>query len=471
MRPLETVLLALNTLYLLWPTVSGQHRPPVVRWLPALTALIVFVHLAWEGYRWQMLPLYLLTLLLLAHALWGWTQPAASAPRRVSWGGALAGALLLVGGALPALLPVPRLPQPTGPYPVGTHTYEVTDPGRTEIYADQPGLPRRFLIQVWYPADPKALADADRARWASAPDVLTPTLSAYLGLPPFFLDHVALAQSNAWQDVRPDAAHGPYPLLLFSHGWFGFSAQSTFLMEELASHGYVVAAVQHPYGAAVTVFSDGSIAPNNPRALPDDAPSPEAYEAAAQVLVKQWAGDLGAALDFLTARNQADPDGWWTGLLDLERVGVFGHSTGGGATIQFCGTDARCKAGVTLDAFMRPVSPEVLDRGTPQPFLYLFSERWPFARNTELFLRYQAHVPPENPLLTLRDAAHYDFTDLPALSPIAPALGLKGPIPAQVVIEQVRTLTRTFFDAALRGGPPFVMPDSEWVFPGLPENR
>jgi predicted dienelactone hydrolase len=210
--------------------------------------------------------------------------------------------------------------------------------------------------------------------------------------------------------------------------------------------------MEHPYGSRLTVFPDGTIIPNNPNALPKGKPNDE-YEAAARILVNQWAGDIGYALNFLGELNQNDPDGQFTNTIALDKVGIFGHSTGGGATIQFCGTDPRCKAGLTLDAFMRPVGLTVLDNGTRQPFLYIFSELWPFQRNTELFNRYYSHVDPTNPMVTILGANHYDFTDLPALSPLTPQLGLKGPINGARVQKIIQTYVLAFFDQQFKGNP------------------
>ena len=81
--------------------------------------------------------------------------------------------------------------------------------------------------------------------------------------------------------------------------------------------------------------------PNNPDALPEDMTEP-GYTDTARLLVNQWADDLSVALDYLAEQN-TDPSSSFHGLLDMTNVGVYGHSTGGGATIQFCGTDARCR--------------------------------------------------------------------------------------------------------------------------------
>jgi predicted dienelactone hydrolase len=224
--------------------------------------------------------------------------------------------------------------------------------------------------------------------------------------------------------------------------------------------------MEHPYGARLTVFPDGSIVPNNPNALPKGKPTEE-YETAARILVNQWAGDIGYALNFLNELNQNDPQGQFSNVFDMDKVGIFGHSTGGGATIQFCGTDSRCKAGVTLDAFVRPLGLSVLANGTQQPFLYMFSELWPFERNTELFQRYYSHVNHSNRIVTILGADHYDFSDLPALSPLAPQLGLKGPINGTRVQRIIDAYVLAFFDQQFKNKPTVLFNGPQADYPEL----
>ena len=239
---------------------------------------------------------------------------------------------------------------------------------------------------------------------------------------------------------------------MFSHGWQGFNAQNTVQALELASHGFFVVGVQHPYGAVITVFPDGTIAPNNPSALPDGAPQAE-YETAAHKLVDQWAGDLSFSLDTMQTQN-ADSNEPFYKALDLTRVGVYGHSTGGGAVIQFCGSDPRCKALLGMDPFMRPVSYEVIDSGVTQPSFFMFSQRWTDdvdSRNNELFHRFIPHVGNALGVISIDGTAHYDFADLPLLSPLAPQLGLKGPINGNRVVTIVDDYLLSFFETTLNG--------------------
>jgi predicted dienelactone hydrolase len=450
MRPLEIIIPVALGVYLLW----RHPRPTAIRMLPAGALILTLIHFAMEGYRWQMVPIYALTALLGLSAL----IKIRSATDWKPLASALVFILLAVSTALPFLFPVPVIPFPTGAFPVGTRLYELTDEARREIYSGK-DEPRRFMIQVWYPSqtDPTAA----KAPWMDHAEIFGPAIATYFHLPSFFLDHLALVRVPAYKETDVAQTDQGFPVILFSHGWNGFNAQNTTQALELASHGFVVIGVQHTYGAVLTVFPDGTIAPNNPSALAsDDAPTQE-YEVIAHKLVDQWAGDLGFVLHFMEAQN-SDPESPLYQRLDVSRVGVYGHSTGGGAAIQFCGTDPRCKAVLGLDPFMRPVSYEVIDEGVTQPAFFMFSQRWADdldSRNNELFNRFYPHVQHALGVVSIEGTNHYDFSDLPQLSPLAPQLGLKGPINSKRVITIVNDYLVSFFNATLNGEPSTLFED------------
>ncbi|MEO8356984.1 MAG: hypothetical protein ABI621_13815 [Chloroflexota bacterium] len=444
MRPLEIIVTLLLVVYLLWK----HPRPFAIRLAPAAALLVTLIHFALEGYRWQMIPIYVLTAALMLSALLkirstGDWKPLAST---------LALILLAVSTALPTILPVPSIPAPSGPYEVGTTIYELTDSSRTELYSGKDEA-RRFQIQVWYPAEPGP-AD-ERAQWMNHAKVFSRSISTgILDLPPFFLDHLALVKLPAYKDSKLASTNDGYPVILFSHGWNGFNAQNTGQALQLASHGYVVIGVQHTYGAVVTVFDDGTVAANNPSALPEGAPDDE-YDIAAHTLADQWAGDMGFALDFIGEQN-GDSNSQFFNSIDLSLVGVYGHSTGGGAAIQFCGTDTRCKALFGQDPFMRPVSYEVLESGVTQPSFFMFSQVWTDdvgSINNRLFDGFHANSKQAVGAVSIEGTAHYDFSDLPLLSPLTPQLGLKGPINGRRVTTIIDDYLLSFFEMTLRGTP------------------
>jgi dienelactone hydrolase len=398
-----------------------------------------------------MVPLYTLTLILTALSFFiSDAKPLALYPTlRLAQGGALI--LVAVSTVLPALLPVPKIAPPKGAFEVGTTIYEFTDIARKELYSGK-DEPRRFMVQVWHPAE--VTSTSKHAPWMSEPKIYAPAIAKFLGLPSFFLDHLALSVSPAYLDVPLAKASTPYPLILFSHGWNGFNAQNTGQAVELASHGYVVVAIQHTYGALITVFPDGTVVLNNPKALPENADDPN-YEVVARRLVDQWAGDMAFVLDQLQGFDE-DAGSMFFQKLDLERVGVYGHSTGGGAAIQFCGVDLRCKAVLGMDPFMRPVTAEVIKNGISQPSFFMFSQGWADlvdSKNNKLFDQFYPNITNNVGVISINGTKHFDFSDLPLLSPIAPQLGLKGPLNGKRVTEIVDAYLLDFFEMTLNNKP------------------
>lgn len=435
MRPLEIVIPFLLAIFLFWP----QPRPLFIRCMPALALIITFLHFYIEGYRWQMIPLYALTVILTVLVFFiRDIKPIASI---------LTSILLLLTTALPILLPVPKIPTPGGPLQIGTTIYELTDNSRKELYSGKDEA-RRFMIQVWYPANIKA--EDQRAPWMSDAEIYAPAIATYINLPSYFLDHLKLVKIPAYKDAQIAPTDKGYPVILFSHGWNGFNAQNTGQALELASHGYVVIAIQHTYGAVLTVFPDGTMAPNNPKALPENADDPN-YEVVARKLVDQWAGDMSFVLDQFQDWNE-DAENPFFQKLDLDRIGVYGHSTGGGAAIQFCGIDPRCKSVLGMDPFMRPVSAEVIENGISQPAFFMFSQSWADltdSKNNKLFNQFQPNVFNNKGAIVINGTKHYDFSDLPLLSPIAPQLGLKGALNGNRVTEIMNSYLLDFFEMTL----------------------
>lgn len=443
MRPLEILIPVLLAIYLIWK----HPRPMWVRLLPAFTLLISLTHFAIEGYRWQMVPLYALTALLgissliKLHGQTDW-KPIASILTLV---------LVAVSTALPILLPLPRIPTPSGEFGVGTLSYEMVDESRQEIYSGKDEA-RRYMIQIWYPADVKP--SDKRAPWMENAEIFAPAIATYIDLPSFFLDHLTLTDIPAYSNADVAVSEKLFPIIFFSHGWNGFNSQNAGQALELASRGYVVVGMQHTYGAVTTVFPDGTIAPNNPKALPANGREPN-YEDTARILVDQWAGDMKDTLDFLTEANR-DTNSPFAGKLDLERVGAYGHSTGGGGVIQFCGTDPRCKAVLGMDPFMRPVSAEVIENGVSQPSFYMFSQGWrddTESISNRFFWQFHPNAEESLGVISIDGTKHFDFSDLPLFSPIAPQLGLKGPLNGARVTEIVNAYLVAFFEQTLNGKP------------------
>jgi dienelactone hydrolase len=406
----------------------------------------LLLHLLLEGSRWQMIPLYVLAgigLLYLMGVISGRARPGAgrTLPALLK---AIFIILTLLFSLPPLLLPVPRLPQPTGPYPVGTTSYEWVDEGRVDPYS---GGPRRLTVQAWYPAEVGAVGV--RAPYFAHLDLAGPVIAREFNLPTLLFNHFELVKTHSLEDAAIGGEAERFPVLLFSHGWTGIRGQSTFLMQELASQGYVVLSPDHTHGAALAVFSDGQVVLNYAEALPSGV-SQEEYDRSARLLGQTWAGDLAFLLDQAERMDRGEVPSLFQNRLDLDNVGALGHSTGGGAAVEFCYTDSRCKAGLPMDAWMIPYDRAIPAAGLQQPFLFIFSESWSVPRNPALVAEMfeNAHSPSYRVMIL--GTSHYDFADLPMISPAAHLLGFKGPLPTRVVMEIVNRYAVAFFERALQ---------------------
>lgn len=446
MRPLE-LLLFLFCLFLLIPLPERYKRALFV--ISAATDLVLVAHLLLEGYRWQMVAAYALSQALVGFRFLSFRRPP---PDWLALIGRGVGFVVVLLALLPPLaFPVPRLPEPGGPYAVGTVTFQWADNARTEAYNPEPGPdnasdPRELMVQLWYPALP---ADQPRAPWMNGLDVAGPAIATYLRLPSFFLDHARLVETNAFTAAPLDSSGGPYPVIVYSHGWNGFRTVNLNQSEALASRGYIVAAVDHTYGAMVTVFDDGRVARNNPAILPD-GPEDAAYFRAAGELEATYAADLSFVLDQLALIQSGEIASPLAGHVDLERAGLFGHSTGGGAVVIACQQDTRCRAGLGMDAWVMPVPDEVVERPLARPFLFMRSEVWSSGENDARLRRIAQGAEAPTYTLTILGTRHYDFTLLPLLTPLAPALGLKGPLEGRRAMAVITDYLVAFFDQYLK---------------------
>ncbi len=420
----------------------GTDAPGALAGLVIL-GLGVTVQLVASGWRWQLVPAatgaVLLTVVLLARTL---GRPALLAATAAS--AALAGAVTSL--MLTWALPIDVLDAPSGPHAVGTTTLVLTDTARTEPFGPTPGGPREIVVQVWYPAAPSAPV---------RPGPLLPQATAFvalgaeeLGLPRFALGHLGQIRSHATPEA--EALDVAAPVALLAHGWTGFRTVQSDLAEQLASEGWIVVAADHRFGALVTTFPDGRADLFDPAALPEFGTVPrEDYSRSSRALVATFADDLALILHHL----ERSPPAVLAGRIDLDRVAMLGHSTGGGAAVQACAAELRCRAVVGFDPWVEPVDPTVLRSGIDRPLLSIRTEDW-IARPNETVLDefhavHRAGRVPEG-RVRIDGALHRDFTLIGALSPAARLLGFAGDTPHRATRAATSAWTTGFLDHHVR---------------------
>jgi len=463
MRTFEWLLLALVAGRILSMLVRGEAGA-AWRGLFAVAAGGAWIaHLALEGARWSMVPTYLAV--VAAVLLLPWERPHAKAVmarlganrrrrRPRPWGRTLLWVVLwLPTVAVPLLLPVPVLPAPTGPWSVGTVSFPLVLPDALRPDGTvETG--RRTMVRLWYPvaADVPPTADAP---WIERADVVLSTMAVRGGLPAFAFGHLALVETHATWAAPLAPAPGPagWPLVTFAHGLGGFRSQNTFLVEDLASHGVVVAAIDHPGDALGTTLPDGSTLPYV--GLP--AASEPGYVEAVVGLGARWTADALALLRTLRDLLPAGDLARFAGTLDLGRVVAAGHSTGGGVAVEVCHAWEGCVAALALDPWWAPVDPARLEAGSERPLLVVESdpELAYFApTNGDRFARFANASAAPVLAFVLEGGGHHDVNDTMHLAPSW--LGLRfghsvGPVDRDAAMAAMRDVARTWVVAASEG--------------------
>jgi hypothetical protein len=234
-------------------------------------------------------------------------------------------ATLLLALATPASAASPAaLLTPDGRYPIGLRTLHLTDPGRADHW--MPDRRRELMVSLWYPAFPVG----ERAEYMTAAESEATVEGLGLDLPPDTLRRVGVhSRKNA--PALPATGRG-WPLVLLSPGAGNSRTTLTSVAEHLASSGFVVAAIDHAHEANNVEFPGGRLL----QCLACQAPG-EPWPAA----LENRAVDVSFVLDELLERR--------TPGIDRSRIGMAGHSAGGGATALAMAADQRIKAGVDLD--------------------------------------------------------------------------------------------------------------------------
>ncbi|MCO5970426.1 alpha/beta hydrolase family protein [Actinoallomurus soli] len=316
------------------------------------------------------------------------------------------------------------LPPPTGPHQVGTASLHLVDASRTDPLGDGK-RPRELMVQLWYPARDTA----GRPVAPYMPPKEAAQLEADHHLPPG-----AITAATTHSHVDAPVAGTRHPVVLFYPGWCSDRTDTTFIDEELASRGFVVAAMASTHEAAEVEFPDGRLVTGDAAqcARGSDEENDRLWNRLQAVRVR----DTTFVLDQLSRiSHMANPDAERrplpTGLadaLDLHRVGMFGHSLGGSTTAEALHEDKRIRAGVDLDGLV--IGP-VQETGLRRPFL-VFGSGWHApgdgADQDPTWSVFLPRLHGWHHWLRLDGSGHYRFTDL-AIN--ARAWGLDQQLPAE----------------------------------------
>lgn len=383
----------------------------------------------------------------------------------------------LVNTSVWAAEPVPR------DHPIGRDSLDAALPGGA-----------RLQVELWYPAQPD---DGTTAPWGSPDYLFTPALKdalvEYVGMPRMAISTKEKGQGRRDVPVVP----GPWPLVVFSHGFASFSRQNSRQAEALAQAGYIVAALSHPGESLTTEYADGRV-----QRIDDSHPalqymgkrakksellvmaremntylqslagetSPAAYLSAMQALndntlfgLYQTSAEVRSTqlvqwLQLLIATAQEDRTQLQTvlGEADLQRIALYGHSLGG--VVSVAASQALHRQGIEVSAVVNLDAPQFLvpepgqiTLNSPTCFLMGGSTKAGKVKLTGTRLNSAwARNNPQVCEINIEGAAHNNFTDLSWIS-ILKWFGQLGPVPNKKFGNWLNGFLVGYFDHHLKG--------------------
>ena len=351
-------------------------------------------------------------------------------------------------------------PKPTGEYAVGMFTYTVYDALDEAMYC-APGTKRSIPAKVYYPVSKESVEGMEKARYMSK-ELVGAIKKNYHFTPTYEQAEKEGTNRSECYENAPFIEGERFPLILFNHGYGSFCEAHTFLFCELASHGYVVVSIGHPYEAMLTELDDGRtykkakgisskcyhpVIPSvlalkkimkakgsNEELWEQFDAVQKKYNAFLMERIPYWKEDTKAALCYLK-ENFADR------LIDWEKkIGVTGHSMGGATAFALCEDEPeRFICGINIDGGLFGNHD---GKTITVPFLQMNCE----PNKTSVT---RAFISNKNVAYhaVFRDMQHIGFSDLKHFIPVK---SLVGGLDPNVAHEHVCRIILEFFDAYLK---------------------
>ena len=271
------------------------------------------------------------------------------------------------------------------------------------------------------------------------------------------------------------------PLVIFSHGAFGYYQSNTSTYMELASHGYVVISLDHPYHSFFTKDSTGKIVTVDPQFIQSvlyiqnsDLPDEEIYPETSKWM-KLRIDDVNFVIDTVKTAVKQSPDESWfydennpekidciLNMIDVEKIGLMGHSLGGATAVTVARRDD-IDAVIDLDGTMLGEEIDMKDghviyndEAYLTPILNVANENH---HNQSIEAKKSGYTYINNVIMDnarngyttyFEGSGHMNFTDLPLFSPmLAKSLGT-GSVDPKVCIDKVNEIVVEFFDCFLK---------------------
>ncbi|WP_018758070.1 alpha/beta hydrolase family protein [Paenibacillus terrigena] len=476
------ILLVLSCLALLLDLLFIKRSAQKTGVILSIGSSVIFaVQLFVEGYRWQLLVVYILTALFILIVLFSHSRKMVNLKIGKLLKYSLSSIiiiLLIVSTSLSIYLPVFHLPKPDGPEKVGTQTFHFKDQNRDEVLTEDQSDKRELMVQIWYPTENKnnnkreALFPKDKEMFKK----YIQTYSNSLSLPDFVFDYWKYSRTNSYENVEILPSTSPYPLVLLSHGMGSSKVLHASQAENLASHGFIVVTIDHTYSTFATIFPDGRVTDYKTKMTTIDD---------RRKIGNIWTQDVEFVINQIEKLNSGVIESQFKGKIDLNNIGVMGHSFGGATAFNTTYLDHRIKAGINMDGSLYEVeNRDVINK----PFMFIRSGSF-----KDWLVDFKKDKNPDNEItkqlsdelhiiknviehggnaIYVEGTQHFNFTDLQFYSELIKLTGITGDINGKRGSSIVNQYVLDFFNKQLKGtgvnliqGPNDMYPEVKFIKP------
>lgn len=363
------------------------------------------------------------------------------------------------------------LPQPSGDYSVGYQAISLTDKLRQEKYSGRKKF-RRIQLDIWYPAEkPENQAYVKYLNGFSSE--LIYDIFKSKGIRLTLLDSVKQTPTHTYNNALISVKEEQFPLIIFNPGfYFGMAPLYSAFMENLASQGYIVCSISHPYEQPYVRFTDGEEVflkkkksqltylelwlayklqfkkPDSPEAIDEITRNYLRKLKRFDVMMDYWMDDIQFTLDYFNSQQNNKLTNQLYSKMDLKRIGTFGQSFGGAVSGQLCLRDSRVIAGLNLDGFQFG---DVIDEPIKKPFMLIqsgYNDLWNYG-NSAIY----AHPQADFYFLDMPKARHLVYSDA-ALIPDVPEenrFDMLGHVNGPETLNDLNEIILAFFNIYLKG--------------------
>jgi dienelactone hydrolase len=336
-----------------------------------------------------------------------------------------------------------QFPNVTGRYPVGTISLELIDGSRMDPFAPSPQS-RDLMVSVYYPTSETAIKSGN---YSFSPYISATELA---GLTSILGTSQEIASIVTQSYYGAPITNNSFPVLIFSPGYGGSRIMYTAQLEDLASQGWIIIAVDHPYDSMIVEYPDGRVVPwlglSTLNDFPDNMPGFIQVRVADVEFIAKTLKD-STTLSQIPGLSSVSGG---INTLRTDRIGILGHSLGGSTAAQTVANSTTFVCGANLDGGLwGPVATSGLDK----PFLMIQAEGdiQVDAVTWDVFWSRLSGFRRE---FRVNGTEHQSFSDVPVVRDLVGGVGqsnLTGTITGKRVLEIETALVDKFFAYCLKG--------------------